>query len=281
MMKASRVGAGSSGEVPMAEQRNSRLSQLPVMLALMLVCSTNVAGVAGDDPAGKPPTAARKVVVLVHGLKQDARDLQKLNDFLGRDTTLSVLRFGYKSRKDLVEDAAAGLVSFVQRKAPKSEVHFVGFSLGNLVIRQYQQKVRKQGLQLKIGRVVMIAPPNHGSRKAVDLNGPGALYFLGPATRQIGVGFPQLEPELDIPSDFGIIAGGKGDGRGFKRGNGLPGDDDGWLRVETTKLIGAADFRLVKARHEKLDDHPLVHKLTRKFLQAGFFESKATRQRIR
>ena len=264
----------------MVEQQNPRLPQLPVMLALLMVCSTNVAGVAGDDPAGKPPAAARKVVVLVHGLRQKTKDLKKLNDFLSRDSALSVLRFPYESGEGLVEDAATQLISFVQTEAPKSEVHFVGFSLGNLVIRQYQQKVRKQGLQLKIGRVVMIAPPNHGSRKAVDLNGPGALYFLGPATRQIGVGFPQLEPELDIPSDFGIIAGGKGDGRGFKRGNGLPGDDDGWLRVETTKLIGAADFRLVKARHEKLDDHPLVHKLTRKFLQAGFFETKATRKPI-
>ncbi len=261
----------------MAEQRNSRLPRLPVMLALLMICSTNAAGVAGDDPDGEPPAVARKVVVLVHGLRQKTKDLKKLSDFLGRDTTLSVLRFGYKYREDSVEVAAEKLVSFVQEEAPKSEVHFVGFSLGNLVIRQYQQKVRKQGLRLKIGRVVMIAPPNHGSRKAIDLNGPGALFFLGPATREIGIGFPQLEPKLDTPNDFGVIAGGNG-GAGFNPA--LPGDDDGWLRVETTRLSGATDFRLVKARHGKLDDHPLVHKLTLRFLQAGFFKSKATRQPI-
>ena len=263
----------------MAEQRNSRLSQLPVMLALMLVCSTNVAGVAGDDPAGKPPAAARKVVVLVHGLRQKTKDLKKLNDFLSRDSALSVLRFPYESGEGLVEDAATQLISFVQTEAPKSEVHFVGFSLGNLVIRQYQQQVRKQGLKLKIGRVIMIAPPNHGSRMAKLLKGDFAKLRFGPVFDQLGIKFPELEPKLDTPIHFGIIAGGLGDGRGFSPKS-LPGDDDDWLRVETTRLSGATDFRLVKARHGKLDDHPLVHKLTLKFLQGGFFESRASSQPI-
>ena len=215
----------------MAEQRNSRLSQLPVMLALMLVCSTNVAGIAGDDPAGKPPAAARKVVVLVHGLRQKTKDLKKLNDFLSRDSALSVLRFPYESGEGLVEDAATQLISFVQTEAPKSEVHFVGFSLGNLVIRQYQQQVRKQGLKLKIGRVIMIAPPNHGALMAVKYKGGilGLLY-AGPVFKQLGTGFAELEPSLDTPDDFGIIAGGKGDGKGFSRKT-LPDDDDGLKAV--------------------------------------------------
>ena len=265
----------------MVEQQNPRLPQLPVMLALLMVCSTNVAGVAGDDPAGKPPAAARKVVVLVHGLKQDDGDLQKLSDFLGRDKTLSVLRFGYDSGEDRVEDATEKLIAFVQKEAPKSVVHFVGFSLGNLVIRQYQQRIRKRKLGLKIGRVVMIAPPNHGSLFALKYKGGIAgLFFVGPVFEQLGPGFAKLKPSLDTPSRFGIIAGGKGDGQGFSLKT-LPGDDDNYLTVKTTRLRGAADFRLVKLEHEELDDDPLVHKLTLKFLQAGFFESKATRQRIR
>ena len=265
----------------MAEQRNPRLSQLPVMLTLMLVCSTNGAGVAGDDPAEKPPAAARKVVVLVHGLKQDARDLQKLSDFLGRDKTLSVLRFGYESGKDRVEDATEKLIAFVQKETPKSEVHFVGFSLGNLVIRQYLQVIRKRKLGLKTGRVVMIAPPNHGALIAVKYKGGIlGLFYAGPVFKQLGTGFAELEPSLDTPDDFGIIAGGKGDGKGFSPKT-LPDDDDDYLRVETTRLSGAADFRLVELKHEDLDDHPLVHKFTHKFLQAGFFESQAARQPIR
>jgi hypothetical protein len=280
-MKALRVGAGSSGEVSMAEQRNPRLPRLPVMLALLVICSTNAAGVAGDDPDGEPPAVARKVVVLVHGLKQDDGDLQKLSDFLARDKTVSVLRAAYDSDDDRVEEATEKLIAFVQKEAPKSEVHFVGFSLGNLVIRQYLQVIRKRKLGLKTGRVVMIAPPNHGALIAVKYKGGilGRLY-AGPVFKQLGTGFAELEPSLDTPKDFGIIAGGKGDGRGFSQKT-LPGDDDDYLRVETTRLSGAADFRLAKLKHEELDDHPLVHKLTLKFLQAGFFESHATRRPIR
>jgi len=158
-------------------------------------------------------------------------------------------------------------------------VHFVGFSLGNLVIRQFRQQVRKQQLGLKIGRVVMIAPPNHGSRMAVIRKGPGTLFYFGPVFNQLGIGFPALEPNLDTPNDFGIIAGGKGDGQGFSPKT-LSGDDDDWLRVETTRLSGAADFRLVDAEHDKLDDDPRVHRLARKFLESGFFESRASRQPI-
>ena len=267
----------------MAEQQNPRL-----------LSTSGVAGAADglfDECSPASPVmirpesrrpAARKVVVLVHGLKQDARrPAETETTSSARDNTVvGSERFEYDSGKDRVEDATKKLIAFVQRETPKSEVHFVGFSLGNLVIRQYLQVIRKRKLRLKTGRVVMIAPPNHGALMAVKYKGGilGLLY-AGPVFKQLGTGFADLEPSLDTPDDFGIIAGGKGDRKGFSRKT-LPDDDDDYLRVETTRLSGAADFRLAKLKHEELDDHPLVHKLTLKFLQSGFFESRASSQPI-
>ena len=47
-----------------------------------------------------------------------------------------------------------------------------------------------------------------------------------------------------------ILAGGKGDDQGINPL--LPGDDDGVISVETTRLPGALDFGLVPVLHSKI-----------------------------
>ena len=233
---------------------------------------------AADAPKKKVP-AVDKTMILVHGLWQDGKDLQKLSNLLGNNG-FKVLRFEYASNEVMVEDASAELARFVRKHAPTTEVHFVGFSLGNLVIRQCLGRIQKLKPRPKVGRIVMIAPPNHGARTATKYNKKRIGRLIGgPVIRQLGPEFNKLQPTLDTPRDFGIIAGGKGDNIGYSKKD-LPGDDDDWLTVETTRLSGAADFRLVKARHAKLDDDSRVHKLALEFLENGYFESAQTRQRI-
>ena len=61
-------------------------------------------------------------------------------------------------------------------------VHFVGYSMGGLIIRAYLQKYRPQHL----GRVVMLGTPNQGSEVA-DAIRHFWLYrrFYGPAGQEL------------------------------------------------------------------------------------------------
>ncbi len=119
----------------------------------------------------------------------------------------------------------------------------------------------------------MIAPPNHGSRTATRWS-DNVLFktIFGRAARQLGVEWKKLEPKLAIPkNEFGIIAGGLGNSIGFSLS--LPGDDDGRITVETTKLVGASDFIIVPMLHELLANDPRVLKYTLNFIQHGYFVS--------
>jgi hypothetical protein len=92
-------------------------------------------------------------------------------------------------------------------------------------------------------------------------------------------GWDELEPRLGTPPfEFGILAGGKKDGRGYNPL--LPGDDDGVVTVDSTRLAGARDFRIVPALHSFFMNDPKIHELTRRFLAHGHFESEESRQPI-
>jgi hypothetical protein len=132
----------------------------------------------------------------------------------------------------------------------------------------------------RIARIVMIAPPNHGSITATRLSNITAFRkVFGTSGRQLGADWDKLEKRLTTPqSEFGIIAGGFGNSIGLNPF--LPGDDDGRIRVETTRLAGASDFLVVSALHELIANDPRVFDYTLKFLESGYFVTSDQRQPI-
>jgi hypothetical protein len=91
---------------------------------------------------------------------------------------------------------------------------------------------------------------------------------------------PGTEGTLGTPSfEFGIIAGGRGNENGYNPW--LPGDDDGIVSVESTRLAGAADFLLLPLNHAELRSDDKVLECTLRFLQHGYFVSPEKRQPIR
>ena len=58
------------------------------------------------------------------------------------------------------------------------------------------------------------------------------------------------------------------------------GDDDLIVSVEETRLAGAADFRLLHCRHNRLMDDPTARACILSFLQHGYFTTEAERQPI-
>ena len=96
---------------------------------------------------------------------------------------------------------------------------------------------------LLIHRIVMLTPPNQGSRRGSlwdESKWFGGLYrtVLGDSGKQVASDWQATAPSLATPRcEFGIIAGGRGDQRGWHEQ--LPGDDDGTVTVSETRLAGA------------------------------------------
>ena len=166
-----------------------------------------------------------------------------------------------------------------------SEINFVAHSLGNIVVRHYlgdqsdpQHGRRPDG---RIRRFVMLGPPNQGSIAATTLADNMIFrYAAGPSGQQLGAQWAQIQPHLVTPAcEFGIIAGGRLDGKGFNPL--LSGDNDGLVTVESTKLAGAADFLVVPVLHSSLVDEPRVMQLCVRFLEHGYFVSESGRQLVR
>jgi pimeloyl-ACP methyl ester carboxylesterase len=230
-----------------------------------------------------PPMSGR-AVVLIHGLGAIRATMSLLASDL-RQQGYQVFNVTYPSTRGDLQQHARALAKIVSRLDGIEEIHFVGHSMGNIVIRCYLGSASDSGAgrlpDPRIKRVVMIAPPNHGAAKA-EAWGDNILFVAatGAAGRQLGVGWKSIEPKLAVPPcEFGIIAGGRGNGRGFSYN--VPGDDDGLLSVATTRLVGASDFALVPSRHTFLLFNSTTRANACRFLADGCFRSLDEREPIR
>jgi hypothetical protein len=103
--------------------------------------------------------------------------------------------------------------------------------------------------------------------------------IAGTSGKDLGAEWGELQERLITPKfEFAIIAGGKRDGRGYNPL--LTGDDDLFVRVEETKLSGAADFAVIPSVHTYLMDRSAAKEMALRFLQTGFLKTADERKRI-
>ena len=96
---------------------------------------------------------------------------------------------------------------------------------------------------------------------------------FGPAGQQLVSNPEGLIANLPTPDfEFGIIAGARGTTNGFNVL--VPGDDDGTVCVDSTRLPGAADFITVRCLHSFLMSSDKVVDSTVRFLKEGRFREK-------
>ncbi len=229
----------------------------------------------------------KHVVVVLHGLGATPLLMRGFADYLVEKGGLHVENIGYASTIENIPAFARSLDHVIRGFEGVEQVDFVAHSTGNIVIRRYLGDIERGSNPPSVGfgRMVMISPPNHGA-ELVDSVAEKAggihvirsigLSIAGEAAMELapGRGWTELEKTLVIPPlEFGIIAGGTGNDRGYLLR--LPGDDDGILTVETMKLVGAADFIQVKGLHPMLPSNDEVHAQALNFLRCGRFRVRS------
>jgi len=143
--------------------------------------------------------------------------------------------------------------------------HFVGYSLGGVVTLTMLAQSRLR----RVGRVVCLGSPLTGSRVATRI-GETSLgrTILGKSlTEHIARGGIE---RWDQTSELGIIAGTRSFGVGTLVGS-LPGESDGTVSVDETRLPGATAHMTVDATHTQLLFDRAVARQTVHFLRHGDF----------
>ncbi len=230
-----------------------------------------------------PPMRGAGVVVL-HGLFRSAASMSTMGRFLREQGGYSVFNVSYPTTQGAVADHAQCLERVVQSLAGIERLDFVAHSLGNLVVRYYLGTHSRPELGLRpdprIGRIVMLGPPNQGAQLADALSDSRLFHFVaGASGSQLGRDWPALEARLATPSvPFGILAGGRGTPRGYNPW--FRQDNDMVVSVESTRLAGAADFAVLPVLHTLMMDDPQVQAYTLRFLQQGYFIDPAHRSPI-
>jgi pimeloyl-ACP methyl ester carboxylesterase len=230
------------------------------------------------------PPMQGKAVVLLHGLAAPAWSMQLLARHLRKHGGYETFVVEYSSLRSTIDDQARSMAQVMQSLEGIEEINLVGHSMGNIVIRRYLAGDNTPGAgwrpDPRVARIVMIAPPNHGSTAATRLSDNVVFKTVfGESGRQLGVNWADLESRLATPTtEFGIIAGGWGNKLGLNPFQ--AGDDDGRISVETTRLAGAADFLVVPAVHEFIAHDPRVLNYTLTFLTSGYFISPVAKHGI-
>ncbi|MDO6615750.1 MULTISPECIES: esterase/lipase family protein [Pacificibacter] len=217
------------------------------------------------------PTAdARACVILLHGLARTKTSMMTLERSLIH-AGFDVVNQGYPSRSATIEALAeTALTTARQTCADDTAPDVVTHSMGGILLRSYAQAHPK----LDWGRVVMLAPPNHGSG-IIDEHGDRKWFQLlnGPAAEQLKTGgLPDHLPP--VPFEAGIIAGSQSLNPATSAL--VEGIDDGKVSIESTKVAGMRAHITLPVTHTFMMHNPKVMAQTLMFLKTGRFEVSMT-----
>ncbi len=213
-------------------------------------------------------------VVLLHGLARTNKSMDGPGRFLS-EQGYQVLNIDYPSRKHEISELAAIVrEEVISKTSNASKVHFITHSMGGIILRYIQ----KNNPLPKLGRVVMLSPPNHGSEIVDKMRKLWIFEWInGPAGKQLGTDKNGLCQRLGrVNFELGVITGD----RSINWINSLiiPGSDDGKVSVESAKVECMTDFLVVHASHPFIMNDQTVMEQSVHFLKNGTFNIKTGAQ---
>ena len=208
-----------------------------------------------------------ETVILLHGLARTDACMKKIAVTL-ESSGYQVINCRYASFENPIEVIADNTIQDALQQTPNhNKVHFVTHSMGGILVRLYLQNRKVDNL----GRVVMLGPPNKGSKlidilqKVIthpDINATSGMQLstnensipnqLGKATFELGIiaGKRTVNPILSLL---------------------LGEENDGKVSVESTKLEGMKDHLVMPVTHPFMMKNNKVIFQIKSFLEKGAF----------
>lgn len=223
--------------------------------------------------------AAMDTVVLLHGLGRGPLAMKRLEHELRADG-YNVINVAYPSQeKDIPTLAEEALAPHLTSVEGDGRVHIVTHSLGGILVRQY---LKNHGVPARLGRIVMLAPPNQGS-EIVDRLSPWKLYrwLNGPAGLQLGTdaaSVPNTLGALPAGVEVGIIAGDFSWNPLLSAT--ISGPNDGKVSVARSHLEGQREHIVVRSSHTWLMWRRATIDQVRSFLRDGRFVRPSAQSQV-
>jgi hypothetical protein len=134
------------------------------------------------------------------------------------------------------------------------------------------RQLEASGVDIAIGRVVMLGPPSQGS-EIVDEFADWWIFrkLNGPAGIELGTDEASVPRQLGATSiEVGVIAGRSS--INWILSTFIPGQDDGKVSLSRARLAGMHDFLVVRSSHPFIMRNSVVIEQTLWFLGHGEFE---------
>jgi pimeloyl-ACP methyl ester carboxylesterase len=208
---------------------------------------------------------ARELVVLVHGLWTGRWALAIVAARL-QHCGYEARRFHYPSVGVSLSANAEALARFAE-SLDVPRVHFIGHSLGGLVILRMLQT----NPELPFGRIVLLGSPYAGSRAAEVLARTAAgRLILGHSLME----WLRVPPSKPGQCEIGVLAGNRGIGLGHLVTR-LPEPNDGVVTEDEARVPGMRDFICLPVSHSEMLWSRKVAQQICDFLGNGCFDHSA------
>jgi pimeloyl-ACP methyl ester carboxylesterase len=210
-----------------------------------------------------------EAIVLLHGLARTRRSMDTAGKVMAH-YGYKIVNASYPSTQQSIETLATQCLRQIIQECESAgvrKIHFLTHSLGGILIRYY---LSVHSID-KLGRVVMLAPPNSGSEIVDKLGGWRLFYWLyGPAGLQLGTSAESLPNRLgQVNFEVGIIAGDKTVNPllslFFRDAN------DGKVSVSRAQADGMKDFIVRPYSHTFIMKRAEVIEQAIHFIQQGCF----------
>lgn len=240
-----------------------------ILLCILTMTISVAWGVKGVGVSAAETVRREEAVILLHGLGRTSGSMNMLRKRLTRHG-YHVVNLPYSSRKMSIEKISSKILAPVVREMSKrfETVHFVTHSMGGIVVRYYLNVNDTS----RVGRVVMLAPPNKGS-ELIDFFASGKLFqrVMGPASLQLSTHSPLLADTPMPPVEIGVIAGDVSCNPVTSLL--VKGVDDGKVSVENTRYTGIKEHIVIHSNHTLIMRNSLAIKQILHFLSWGRFFS--------